>query len=60
MGNIQAYNKFWVAAIMAILAILNQQFGIVTPSFLTEGNVTMIIAAIMPVLVWAVPNKVKA
>ncbi|QEX18555.1 hypothetical protein FRZ44_38620 [Hypericibacter terrae] len=52
-------DKALVALVMAILAILNQAFGIVTPSFLTEGNVTAIIAAITPLLVYVVPNKPK-
>jgi hypothetical protein len=50
-------DKALVALVMAVLAILNQAFGIVTPSFLSEGNVTAIIAALTPLLVYLIPNK---
>jgi len=50
-------DKALVALVMAVLAILNQAFGIVTPSFLSETNVTMIIAALTPLLVYVIPNK---
>ena len=53
-------DKALVALVLAVLAILNQAFGIATPSFMTEGNVTMIIAALTPLLVYVVPNKPKA
>lgn len=53
-------DKALVALVMAVLAILNQAFGLATPSFMTEGNVTLIIAAITPLLVYIVPNKSKA
>jgi predicted ABC-type sugar transport system permease subunit len=50
-------DKALIALVMAVLAILNQVFGIVTPSFMTEGNITMIITALTPLLVYLMPNK---
>lgn len=49
------YEKAIIALVMAVLGILDQIFGITLG--ISEQWVTMVIFAVIPVLVWAVPNR---
>ena len=51
-----SYNKAIVSAIMAILVIIDQVFGIKIGE-LTEENITIVLAVIWGILVYFVPNK---
>ena len=51
-----SYNKAIVSAIMSILVIIDQVFGIKIGE-LTEENITIVLAVIWGILVYFVPNK---
>lgn len=51
-------DKALVAMVMGILFILQTYFGIST-AWIPQETVATIIGLITPVLVWAIPNKVK-
>ena len=50
------FNKAIVAAIMAILVLIDQIWGISFPH-LSEEWITGILVVLTPILVWLVPNK---
>lgn len=50
------YSKAWVAAVMAILGVLDQIFGWSLPG-ISEQWVSSIIFVLTPILVWFVPNR---
>lgn len=50
-----AIDKALVALVMGLLSILNLVFGI--DLGITPETISVIIAAITPLLVWLVPNK---
>lgn len=50
-----AFDKAIVAAIMAGLVVIEQVWG--WGSGITEEYVTVVIAALSPILVWLVPNR---
>jgi hypothetical protein len=52
-------DKALVAMVMGALFIINTFFG-VNVSWISQETVATIIGLITPVLVWAIPNKVKA
>ena len=52
-------DKALVALVMGILFIV-QQFTGFNLGWISEAQVTTIIGLLTPVLVWAIPNKVKA
>jgi len=52
-------DKALVAMVMGLLFILNTFFG-VNVTWISQETVATIIGLITPVLVWAIPNKVKA
>lgn len=49
------FDKAIVALVMAVLVIVEQAWGI-TIAGLSEEAVTVILAVLTPVLVWAIPN----
>lgn len=49
------YNKAIVAAIMGVLGILNTFFNLPIP--VTEDQLTALLTALTPILVFWVPNK---
>jgi hypothetical protein len=51
-------DKALVAMVMGLLFILNTFFG-VNVTWISQETVATIIGLITPVLVWAIPNKVK-
>ena len=53
---ISANAKAIVAAIMAILAVLDQIFGIHFPG-ISEAWITSLIVLLTPFFVWLVPNR---
>ncbi len=59
MDNFQmTAHKALVAFVVALLALLNTFFGI-TVNFLTPDVVNAIALAIVPILVYLIPNKPK-
>ena len=52
----QAYNKFWVAAIMGLLG-LGSAYGIIPATWVDEQTVVTIVSLLGPALVWLVPNR---
>lgn len=54
------YNKAIVAAIMAILVVVDQIWGIGIGAVFTEEVITIILAALIPILVWLVPNSASS
>lgn len=52
----QAYNKFWVAAIMSVV-MLAAQYGLVPETWADESTITTIVSLVAPALVWLVPNR---
>jgi len=52
-----AWDKALVAAIMAILQILDSIFGISLG--ITEGWLHSVLAVLTPILVWYVPNRTR-
>ena len=52
----QAYNKFWVAAIMGILGLASA-YGFIPETWADEKTVTTIVSLLAPALVWLVPNR---
>ena len=51
------YAKAIAAGIVAFLAILSQVFGWEIPGFITEDSLTALLTALIPLLVYFVPNK---
>lgn len=49
------YSKAWVALAMAILGVLESQFGLAIG--LTEQWIETLLFVLTPILVWLVPNK---
>ena len=58
MPVLSANAKAIVALIMAILTILDQIFGV--KFGISQEVVTVILAALTPILVWLIPNTEKA
>lgn len=52
----QAYNKFWVAAIMGLLGLAGA-YGVIPAEWADEKTVTTIVSVLAPALVWLVPNR---
>lgn len=53
------FDKAIVALVMALLVIIEQAWGL-TIAGLSEEAVTIILAILSPILVWAIPNKSPA
>ncbi|MEN6644298.1 MAG: hypothetical protein ABFE08_17805 [Armatimonadia bacterium] len=51
-------DKALAALVMAVLFLINYFFG-VNLSWVSQDTVATVIGLLMPVLVWAVPNKAK-
>ncbi|WP_273794149.1 hypothetical protein [Brucella intermedia] len=49
------YNKFWAAAVMAVVAFIRSYFGI--DLGVDEATANAIVAAITALLVWLIPNR---
>lgn len=52
-------DKALTAMIMAVIFLLNYFFGF-NLGWLTADTIAAIVAALTPILVWAVPNKTPA
>ena len=52
----QAYNKFWVSAIMGILGLLGA-YGVIPEGWASETTVATVVGLLSPALVWLIPNK---
>jgi hypothetical protein len=48
-------NKTWIAAIMAIVTLIDLYFG--WNHGITEEYLTMLLIVLSPILVWLVPNR---
>lgn len=46
-----------IAALFMAIAYLASQFGIILPEWMTDGSMGVIFTAMMPFIVWLVPNK---
>lgn len=53
-------DKALVGVVMGILFIATTLFHINLPGFLTEANVTQVLAVLTPILVYLIPNKSPA
>jgi hypothetical protein len=51
------YAKAIAAGIFALLAVLSQVFGWTIPGFITEDSLTALLTALIPIVVYFVPNK---
>ena len=51
-----AYNKFWVAAIMGLLG-LAAAYGLIPQEWVDEQTVITVVSIVGPALVWLIPNK---
>jgi hypothetical protein len=51
------YAKAIAAGIFALLAVLSQVFGWAIPGFITEDSLTALLTAVIPIVVYFVPNK---
>ena len=49
------FNKFWAAAVMALVAFIRSYFGI--DLGVDDTAATAIVAAFTALLVWLIPNK---
>ena len=49
------YDKAIIALIMAVLGLLNTWFDRILP--ITEGQITVLVSLLTPLLVYAIPNK---
>jgi hypothetical protein len=51
------YAKAIAAGIFALLAVLSQVFGWTIPGYITEDSLTALLTALIPIVVYFVPNK---
>lgn len=49
------FNKFWAAAVMAVVAFIRSYFGI--DLGVDDATANAIVAAFTALLVWLIPNK---
>lgn len=49
------FNKFWAAAVMAVVAFIRSYFGI--DLGVDDATANAIVAAITALLVWLIPNR---
>ena len=59
IATLTGSNKAIVAAIMSVLAVIDQIFGISFPG-ISEAWVTSLIVLLTPFLVWLIPNRPQA
>jgi uncharacterized protein (DUF486 family) len=51
-----SYDKAIVAIVMAALWLINEFWGLGWYGHVSEESVSIVLAALTPILVWAVPN----
>jgi hypothetical protein len=49
------YNKAWIAAVMAIVTLVDLYFS--WDHGITEEYLTMLLVVLSPILVWLIPNR---